>query len=178
MRSSSLSMVCGAVLSCAFFFNTARAQEQPAAGSPPPGAANQAPANSTATPPPAAIPAPAATATPGGYAQPGSAPFPQRGIQRQVQMLTRRLGLTPVQRSEVEPILTNRQRLIAGIRHDPTLVPWQKRVRVQKVFQDSDGEIEAILSGPQIQAYQQIVQQRLAHQRKMEQQQMDAPPVG
>jgi hypothetical protein len=97
-------------------------------------------------------------------------------------MLTRRLGLTPGQQSQIEPILVNRQRLIASIRHDPTLVPWQKRVKVQKVFRDSDGEIETLLNGPQLRRYQRIVSERLARQRKMQQQmqqqQMGASPMG
>ncbi len=179
MRFSSLSMALGAVCICALFANTLRAQEQPATGSPPPGAAYQTPAAGS-TQPPAAAPAPEANVPP-----PGRVPDPQRAAQRQVWMLTRRLGLTPAQRSEIEPILAKRIRLIASIRHDPTLVPWQKRTRVEKVFKDSDGEIETILSGPQIEGYQRIIQQRLAHQREMQQQrqqqqqqQMGGPPVG
>lgn len=180
MRLSSLSMAVGAVCLCAFSASAVRAQEQPAAGSPPPGAAYQAPAGGSAQPP-AAAPAPEANVPP-----PGRVPDPQRAAQRQVWMLTRRLGLTPAQRSEIEPILANRIRLIAGIRHDPTLVPWQKRTRIAKINKDSNGEIETILTGPQIEGYHQILQERLAHQREMQQQrqqqqqqqQMGGPPVG
>ncbi|MGC9197850.1 MAG: hypothetical protein ACP5E5_02795 [Acidobacteriaceae bacterium] len=189
MRFSSLSMALGALCICALFANTLRAQEQPAAGSPPPGAAYQAPAAGSTQPPaagstqpPASPPAPEANVP-----APRMAPDPQRAAQRQVWMLTRRLGLTPAQRSEIEPILANRIRLIASIRHDPTLVPWQKRTRIAKINKDSNGEIETILSGPQIEEYHQILQERLAHQREMQQQrqqqrqqqqQMGGPPVG
>jgi hypothetical protein len=175
MRLSSLSVTLGAALICVLSAGALRAQEQPAAGAPPPGAASQTP--------PAGAAAPAANVPQPAFGQPGSAqpenlPLPQRQAERQTAMLTRRLGLTPGQQSEIRPILVNRQRLIAAIRHDPTLVPWQKRVKVQKVFRDSDGEIETVLNGPQLQRYQQIVRERLARQRKMQQQQMGASPMG
>ncbi|MFP5232506.1 MAG: hypothetical protein ACLGQX_07710 [Acidobacteriota bacterium] len=175
MRLSSLSVTLGAALICVLSAGALRAQEQPAAGTPPPGATSQTP--------PAGAAAPAANVPPPAYGQPGSAqpenvPSPQRQAERQISMLTRRLSLTPEQQSQIEPILANRQHLVATIRHDSTLAPWQKRVKVQKVFRDSDGEIEAILNGPQVQRYQRIVRERLARQRKMQQQQMGASPMG
>ncbi len=170
MRLSSLSVTLGAALICVLSASALRAQEQPAAGAPPPGAASQTPPAGAAP-----APAPAANLPQPAYGQPGPAqpenlPPPQRQAERQTAMLTRRLGLTPGQQSQIEPILANRQSLIAAIRHDPTLVPWQKRVKIQKVFRDSDGEIETMLNGPQLPRYQQIVRERLARQRRMQQQ--------
>lgn len=73
------------------------AQDQPAAGAPPPAATSQAPS-------PDAQPNAAPNSAPNA---PNSAPNPQR----QAKTLARRLALNPQQQSEVESILADREQL-------------------------------------------------------------------
>lgn len=159
MRIFAPSMALGAALIFVFPGSALLAQDQPAAGAPPPAATSQAP-------PPDAQQAPSA-------AQPNRAPDPKR----QVKMMARRLALTPQQQSEIEFILADRQQQLENVRADTTLAPRNRRMRVQRIRQDSDNKIEAILSDVQKQQYEQMKQERRTNGQMREQQQAGVPPT-
>jgi hypothetical protein len=144
------------------------AQEQPAAGAPPPGASSQAPAQDTQTPPPAP--------------DMQGAPMPARNPQRQARMLAKKLALTPDQESQIEPILADRIQRTQSLRADSTLTPRDRRARARGIAEDADGKINAILNDTQKQQYAQLKQEmkEKRQERKQQMQQGDtaAPPNG
>ena len=129
------------------------AQDQPAAGSPPPGAAQAQQA------------APDQNAAP---AQDGEMPPPpidaRRGPNphRQAMMLAKRLGLTADQQADVELILANRKQRMQHARNDVTLAPQDKRAVMGEINRDSVKRINAMLSPAQRQQYRQLRQEQRA----------------
>lgn len=85
------------------------------------------------------------------------APDPQRQIAR----LSRKLQLTPDQAARIEPILQNRQQQMQQLRADTALAPHDRRTRMRTIMQDSDSELQAILTDSQKQQYQQMQQQAM-----------------
>jgi periplasmic protein CpxP/Spy len=162
------SMALGAALILVFPGSALLAQDQPAAGAPPPAATSQAPS-------PAAQQAPSLDAqqAPPLGAQPNRAPDPKR----QVKMMARRLALTPKQQSKIEPILADRQQQLENVRADTTLAPRNRRMMVQAIRQDSDSKIEALLSDVQKQQYEQMKQEQRANGQMREEQQAGVPPT-
>jgi periplasmic protein CpxP/Spy len=132
------------------------AQDQPAAGAPPPAATSQAPSQ-----------------VPPSDAQPNHAPDPQR----QAKMMAKRLSLTNAQQSQIASILAGREQQLQSARADTTLAPKVRRARVQGIQQDSESKIEAILSDTQKQQYEQLKQERLANRQMRGQQQTEPPPT-
>jgi hypothetical protein len=151
MRLTTPSIAFGAVLILTLSGSALLAQDQPAAGAPPPGPASQAPP-ADAQPPAQAQPPADASQAPPSNARPRPAPNPER----QVRTMARRLGLTPDQQSAIEPILADRLQRVEGARSDPALAPRQRREIVQRINRESDRKIESILSVPQRQQYQQM----------------------
>lgn len=128
------------------------AQDQPAAGAPPPAATSQAPSPD---------------------AQPNRTPNPER----QAKMMAKKLALTADQQSQIEPILADRQQQIQTTRADTTLAPRVRRAKVQGILQDSDSKIEAILNDAQKQQYEQLKQDRYANRQMRAQQHTGTPPA-
>jgi hypothetical protein len=152
MRIFSLSAALGAALIVGLSGSAILAQDQPAAGAPPPAATSQAPSSD---------------------AQPNHAPDPKR----QARMMARKLALSPDQQSEIEPILADRQQQVQSARADTTLAPKDRRAKVQGIMRDSDGKIEAILSDAQKQQYEEMKQEERAKRQMRKRQQTGAPPT-
>lgn len=170
MQVFSSSMGLGAVLILALSCG-AWAQDQPAAGSPPPGAAAQS-APAQAQQPPEQNAAPAQN-----EAMPPPPPDARRGPnpRRQARMLARRLGLTPAQQAEIEPILADHQQRMRRARADTTLTPRDRRARVREINHDSAHRINAVLTPAQRQEYKQLKQEQRA--KRLERQQQPAAPA-
>jgi periplasmic protein CpxP/Spy len=169
MRIVAPSVALSAALILGLSGGVALAQDQPAAGSPPPAATTQAPSDAQAAPadmppPPPEAQAPSAT----------RAPNPER----QAKMLARKLSLTPDQESQIEPILADRDQQLQTVRGNASLAPGDRRAKVQGIQQDSDSKINAILNDAQKQQYEQLkAEQRAKRQQQREQrQQGEAPP--
>ncbi len=159
MRLSAHPIVLGATLIFGLLTGVALAQEQPAAGSPPP--------------PPAAASQYPQTPAPPPNIRPNRPPYPVW----QVREMTRRLGLTPQQESQVEGILADRQRKIQSVRADPTLAPMQRRARVGQIARNSIRRINGVLSYPQRRQYRQLRQEwRARRMQRQQQRQSQAPP--
>lgn len=156
------------------------AQDQPAAGSPPPGAAaqtQQAPDQNAA--PAQTQPAPEQNAAP---AQDNAMPPPpidaRRGPnpQRQAKMLAKKLGLTPDQQADVELILANRKQRMQHARNDVTLAPRDKRTVTREINRDSVKRINALLNPEQRARYKQLRQQERAKRMEQREQRSMTPP--
>jgi len=170
MRNITSSMALGAALIFGLCGGAALAQDQPAAGSPPP-ASTTAPAQNSQPAPP-----PDTQAPPAPDMQGARAPNPRR----QARMLARKLALTPDQESQVQSILAARLQQAQSIRADAALTPQERRISLRGVFRDSDARINAVLTDAQRQQYAQLKQEQREkrEQRKTQETEAPAPPAG
>lgn len=97
------------------------------------------------------------TAAPGQHAMPDP--------QKQTERLTRKLQLTPDQAAKIEPILQNRQQQMQQLRADASSSPHDQHQKMRALKQDTDSQIEAILTDSQRQQYQQMQQEAVQHRR-------------
>ena len=137
MRIFSPSLALGAVLIAGLSGSSLMAQDQ---SQPAPGAA------------------PAASAQAPSDAQPRHTPNPHR----QAKKMAKKLGLSPDRQSKIEPILADRAQQMQSARADGTLAPNDKRAKIRDINQNSDSQIEAILSDTQKQQYEQMKQSHKA----------------
>ena len=135
MRIFSPSLVLGAALIAGLSGGALLAQDQsqPAAGAAP-AASSQAPTDAT----------------------PRHAPDPHRMANR----MAKKLGLSADQKAKLEPILADRMQQMQAVRADTTLAPADKHAKMQSIGQSSESQIEAILTDPQKQQFEQMKQSR------------------
>jgi len=81
--------------------------------------------------------------------------------QRQTARLSRKLQLTPAQAAQIEPILQNRQQQMQQLRADTTLALRDRHAKMRAIMQDSDNQLETVLTDSQKQQYQQMQQQAM-----------------
>lgn len=114
------------------------------------------------------------------FAQENSAPPPQQqgapqqgqgpgGPQRmtpdeQLQHLTRQLGLSPDQQTQIKPILVSRQEKLQALFENQLLARPDRRAKVQAVRENSVTRIEAVLNDQQKQKFE-AMQQRTGERR-------------
>jgi protein CpxP len=87
-----------------------------------------------------------------------------------VEMLGKRLSLTDQQKSQILPIIAERQQKIQAIRNDASLPPRQRMSQAQSIMKDSDAKINALLTPEQQQGYSQIEQEMRARMKPYHQQ--------
>ena len=81
--------------------------------------------------------------------------------QRQTARLSRKLQLTPEQAARIEPILQSRIQQMQQLRADTTLAPSDRRGKMRTIMQDSNTQLQAVLTDSQKQQYQQMQQQAM-----------------
>ena len=106
--------------------------------------------------------APPAASAPSPAQRPAHAPNPRH----QAKKMARTLGLSPDQVSKIEPILADRDQQVQSLRSDTTLAPTDRKAKMHSIRQDSDSKIEALLTDPQKQQYEQIKQSRKANKHQ------------
>lgn len=84
---------------------------------------------------------------------------PQQGLRR----LTRMLGLTASQQSAIEPILVDRQQRMTALRNEDSGDGENSREQMHAIRQDTDAQIEALLTDSQRQLYAQLRQHGIRH---------------
>jgi periplasmic protein CpxP/Spy len=101
---------------------------------------------------------------PAGNASQSSQPMHQApDPQKQAAHLTKRLGLSDDQSSKIATILQNRQQQIAAVRGDSSLSPQDRRSKVHSIQQDSDSQINAVLTPAQQTQYANMKQMQRQH---------------
>jgi periplasmic protein CpxP/Spy len=96
----------------------------------------------------------------GSTASPSSAPMHAApDPQKQAARLTKRLGLSDDQSSKIATILQNRQQQLSAARGDTTLSPQDRRSKVRSIQQDSDSQINGVLTPAQQTQYANMKQQ-------------------
>jgi len=76
-----------------------------------------------------------------------------------VDMLAARLNLTEDQKTQIKPIIADRQQKLRDLRQDTSSRPMQRMRKAKKILEDSDKKIEPILNDQQKQQYAQIEEQ-------------------
>jgi len=79
---------------------------------------------------------------------------------RQLQRMTRELGLTADQQNQIKPLLVDRQQKIGAIFQDQSLSRPDRRARMQSIREDSRSKIEAVLNDQQKQKFESMQQER------------------
>jgi len=105
--------------------------------------------------------APAAFAQDNGAPDGTSAPVQQHRApdpQKQAARLARRLGLSDDQSAKLAAILQNRQQQMAAVRGDASLAPQDRRAKARSIQEDSDTQINAMLTPDQQKQYAAIKQ--------------------
>ena len=79
---------------------------------------------------------------------------------RQLQHMTRVLGLSADQQTQIKPLLVDRQQKMEAVFQDQSLAPRDRRAKMQSIRQDAQTKIEAVLSDQQKQTFESMRQQR------------------
>lgn len=78
--------------------------------------------------------------------------------QKQAARLAKRLGLSDDQTAKITTILQNRQQQLSAVRGDSSLAPQDRRVKLRSIQQDSDTQINAVLTPAQQTQYATLKQ--------------------
>ena len=99
-------------------------------------------------------------------AQDNAAPAPDQGQaargpmrmnpDRQLERMTRELGLSADQQSQIKPLLMDRQQKMEAVFQDQSLSREDRRSKMQAIRQDATGKIEAVLNDQQKQKFEQM----------------------
>jgi len=84
----------------------------------------------------------------------------------ELQQLSQALSLSPEQKTRLLPILEAEAPKIADVKNNPSLTPKQRALEIRTIHQQSDPEVERILSAQQYKEWEVIRQQEL--ERAME----------
>lgn len=76
-----------------------------------------------------------------------------------VNRLAEKLNLTADQKSQITPIIADRQQKLSDLRADTSLRRGQRMRQAKSIFEDSDKKINAVLNDQQKQQYAQLEQQ-------------------
>lgn len=90
---------------------------------------------------------------PDGSAPQGDAPMHHRHApnpQRQADMLTRKLNLTPDQSAKVEPILADHDQKMQALMANTQLAPADRHQQMKAINQDTEGQMAGVLTPDQL----------------------------
>lgn len=73
-----------------------------------------------------------------------------------VQRLSEKLNLTDDQKSQITPIIADRQQQLRALRANTSMRPLQKRRKMKSIFEDSDKKIKSILTAEQRKQYDEL----------------------
>ncbi len=83
--------------------------------------------------------------------------------------LGKRLGLSSDQVAQITPILTARQQQMQTLRADTSLSVQDRHTKAHAIMQDTNSKIEAVLTDPQKQQFEQMLAQRRARHNRQPQ---------
>lgn len=85
-----------------------------------------------------------------------------------VAALASKLNLTDDQKTQIKPIIEDRQQKLEALRSDPSMRRMQRARKAKSIFEESDKKINAILNDQQKQQYAQLeaqMKQRMRDRR-------------
>ena len=80
---------------------------------------------------------------------------------QKLSMLTKQLNLTPQQKMKLMPILEAEAPKVQAIKANPSLTNLQKMEQLRAIHEQTNPQVQAILSPQQYQQFQQIRQQEM-----------------
>lgn len=98
----------------------------------------------------------------GSDSSPSAGPGPQHSApdpQKQAARLSKRLGLSDDQSAKITTILQNRQQQISALRGDGSLSQQDRHAKMHSIQQDSDAQINAVLTPDQQTQYANMKQE-------------------
>lgn len=108
----------------------------------------------------------------------GQSSMPQHGApdpQKQAARLTKRLGLSDDQSAKITTILQNQQQQMSTVRSDSSLAQQDRRTKMRSIRQDTDTQINAVLTPAQQSQYAAMKQQMM---QRMQNGQHGGAPAG
>jgi protein CpxP len=105
--------------------------------------------------------------------QPGRGPM-RMDPNKQLEHMTRTLGLSADQQNQIKPLLVERQQKMEALFQDQSTPRQDRRAKMQAIRQDTQGKIEAALNGEQKQKFE-AMQERM-HNREQGGPENGAPP--
>jgi hypothetical protein len=100
-------------------------------------------------------------------AAPAAAPGQEQGRgpgrmnpDRQLEHMTRELGLSADQQNQIRPLLVERQQKMEAIFQDQSIAQQDRRTRMQSIRQESQSKIEAVLNDQQKQKFLAMQERR------------------
>jgi Spy/CpxP family protein refolding chaperone len=106
-------------------------------------------------------------------AQDNAAPQQEQGQQgrgpgrvnpdRQLEHMTKELGLSADQQSQIRPLLVDRQQKMEALFQDQSISQDDRRTRMQSIRQESQSKIEAVLNDQQKQKFAAMQQEHGRH---------------
>jgi Spy/CpxP family protein refolding chaperone len=85
----------------------------------------------------------------------GQMPTPEQVVQK----MGEKLSLTDQQKTQLTPIIADRQQKLQALRADTSMERPEKAQKARQIFQDSDTKIKAVLTDEQKQKYEAMQQQ-------------------
>jgi Spy/CpxP family protein refolding chaperone len=92
-------------------------------------------------------------------APPATAPH-QPNPEHEAKVLSKKLGLTPDQTAQIEPILADREQAIHTLTSTPVLAPTTVRKERREILAATDAKLNAVLSPAQQQEYAALKAER------------------
>jgi periplasmic protein CpxP/Spy len=83
----------------------------------------------------------------------------KRTPEQVVEALGNKLNLTEDQKSQLTPIISDRQQKLSVLKSDTSMRPRQKMRKTKSIFEDSDKKVNSLLNDQQKQQYKQIEQE-------------------
>ena len=84
--------------------------------------------------------------------------------------LGKRLSLSSDQVAQITPILAARQQQMQTLRADASISVQDRHTKAHAIMQDTNSKIEAVLTDPQKQQFEQMLAERRQHRHNREQQ--------
>jgi Spy/CpxP family protein refolding chaperone len=79
---------------------------------------------------------------------------------RQLEHMTKELGLTADQQNQIKPLLVDRQQKVQALFQDQSISQEDRRAKMQSIRQESQSKIEAVLNDQQKQKFATMQQER------------------
>jgi Spy/CpxP family protein refolding chaperone len=95
---------------------------------------------------------------------------PARTPEQAVNFYALKLGLSDVQKTQLKPILAERQQKMADLRADTSSRPREKLRKMKSITEDSDKKINAVLTPEQQKKYTDLEEQMKEQARERRQQ--------
>jgi periplasmic protein CpxP/Spy len=120
----------------------------------------------------AAIGAPQAVSAPAGQNEPVQTDgthantHRQPDPQRQMEHLTKRLGLTSEQQNQLLPILSQQAEQVKAVRSDTSLSETDRRAKMRELRQATNKEVRNVLTDSQKQQYDAMLQKARSHAKR------------